>query len=71
MNAFTDRRTVLRGLGVITAGAAATVASFPAIAAAETPDPVFARIEALNAATAHLDEIRDTDDRCVRGGLPH
>jgi hypothetical protein len=35
---------------------------FPAVVTAETPDPVFARIEALSAATAHLDDTRDTDD---------
>jgi hypothetical protein len=33
MNAFTDRRTMLRGLGVLTAGAAASAAAIPAIAA--------------------------------------
>jgi Family of unknown function (DUF6328) len=57
VNAFTDRRAMLRGLGALTAGAAA-VAAMPAVATAETPDPVFARIEALNAATARIDEIR-------------
>jgi hypothetical protein len=61
MNALTDRRSMLCGLGALTAGAAAT-AAIPAVAAAETPDPVFAAIEVLNAATAHIDDIRDTDD---------
>jgi hypothetical protein len=60
MNAFTDRRTMLRGLGALTAGAAATVAAIPAAAA---PDPVFAAIGVLNAATAHIDNIRGTGDR--------
>jgi hypothetical protein len=62
MSASPDRRTMLRGLGVLTAGAAATVAAIPAIAATETPDPVFAVIEALTNATAHLDDLRDTGD---------
>jgi hypothetical protein len=61
MNATANRRGVL--LGALTAGAAATVATIPAIAAADPHDPVFARIEALNAATAHIDDIRDTGDR--------
>jgi hypothetical protein len=30
-----------------------------------TPDPVFARIEALNAATARIDEIRDIRDHAT------
>jgi hypothetical protein len=55
-----NRRRLL--LGALTAGAGAAVTAIPAMAAAETPDPVFARLEALNAATAHIDEIRDTDD---------
>jgi hypothetical protein len=53
MNAIPNRRGLL--LGAVTAGAAASVAAIPAIAAAETPDPIFARIEPLNAATAHID----------------
>jgi hypothetical protein len=61
MNAFTDRRTMLRG--VLSAGAAATVAAIPAVVAAEPADPVFARIKALNAATAHIDDLRDTGKR--------
>ena len=61
MNASTDRRSML--LSAITAGAAATVAAIPAMAAAETPDPVFAAIEVLSAATAHIDDLRDTGDR--------
>jgi hypothetical protein len=60
MNA-TDRRTMLRG--VLSAGAAATVAAIPAVATAETPDPVFACIETLKAATARIDDLRDTGDR--------
>jgi hypothetical protein len=63
MNAIPNRRGLL--LGAVTAGAAASVAAIPAIAAAETPDPIFARIEALNAATAHIDEIRDTYDHAA------
>lgn len=55
---------MMRGVptSALTAGAADTVAAIPAVAAAETPDPVFAAIEALNVATAHIDDIRDTDD---------
>ncbi len=60
-SAATNRRRLL--LGALTAGAAATVAAIPAMAATEQPDPVLARIEALNAATAHFDDIRDTGDR--------
>jgi hypothetical protein len=56
---------MLRGLGVLSAGAATSVAAIPVIAAAETPDPVFARIEALNAATAHIDDIRNTYDHAA------
>jgi hypothetical protein len=52
MNAFTDRRSLLRG--ALSAGAAATVAAMPAIVAAETSDPVFALIEAHKAAWARL-----------------
>jgi predicted lipid-binding transport protein (Tim44 family) len=63
MNAIPNRRGLL--LGAVTAGAAASVAAIPAIAAAETPDPIFARIEPLNAATAHIDEIRDTYDHAA------
>jgi hypothetical protein len=65
MNAFTDRRAMLRGLGVLSAGAAASMTAIPAMAAVETPDPVFAAIEALNAATAHIDEIRDISDHAI------
>jgi hypothetical protein len=63
MNAFTDRRSML--LGTITAGAAATVAAIPAMAAAELADDVFAALEAHKAAWARLDgldEIADLDD---------
>jgi hypothetical protein len=60
VNAFTNRRTMLRGAltSALTAGAAASVAAVPAMAAAEPPDPVFACIEVLEAATAHLDDLR-------------
>jgi hypothetical protein len=58
MNAFTDRRSML--LGTLTASAAATMAAIPA--AAVEVDPVFAAIKALNAATAHIDDIRDGGD---------
>jgi hypothetical protein len=58
MNAIPNHCGLL--LSALTAGAAATGAAIPA---AETPDLVFARIEALNAATAHIDDIRDTGDR--------
>jgi hypothetical protein len=61
MTTTPNRRRLL--LGALTAGAAATVAAIPAVVAGETPDPVFATIEALNAATAHIDKIRDTGDR--------
>ncbi len=52
MNAFTDRRSILRG--ALTAGAAATVAAIPAIAVAEPPDPVFGLVEAHKVAWARL-----------------
>jgi hypothetical protein len=65
-----NRRRLL--VGALAAGAAATVASIPAVAAAETPDPVFARIEALNAATAPIRRYPGyRQPRRVRGGLPH
>jgi ABC-type transport system substrate-binding protein len=54
MNAFPNRRGLL--LGALTAGAAATVAAMPAMAAAETPDPVFALLEAHKAAWARFEE---------------
>jgi hypothetical protein len=61
MNAFTDRRAMLRG--ALTAGAAATVAAMPSIAAASTPDPVLGLVEAHKSAWARLLEIEDqTDD---------
>jgi hypothetical protein len=61
MNAFTDRRAMLRG--ALTAGAAATVAAMPAIAAASTPDPVLGLVEAHKSAWSRLLEIEDqTDD---------
>jgi hypothetical protein len=49
-------------MNAFTASVAAPVTAIPAMAAAETPDPVFAAIEALNAATAHIDDIRDDGD---------
>jgi hypothetical protein len=55
MNAFTDRRSLLRG--------ALTVAAIPAIAAAEQPDPVLSLLEAHKAAWARLLRIENqTDD---------
>ena len=65
MNAFTDRRTMLRGLGALTAGAVATVAAIPAIAAAKQPDPIFGVIDALKAAEARIDEIRGIGDHAA------
>jgi hypothetical protein len=59
MNAFTDRRTMLCGLGVLTAGATASVAAIPAIAAAAPPDPVLGLVEAHKAAWARLLETED------------
>jgi hypothetical protein len=59
MNATTDRRRLL--LGALTAGAAATVAAIPAVAAAETPDAVFALLEAHKAAWARFEEIDGSD----------
>jgi hypothetical protein len=64
MNAFTDRRSILRG--ALSAGAAATVAAMPAIVAAETSDPVFALIEAHKAAFRHYlaleEHLGDSED---------
>jgi hypothetical protein len=60
MNAFTDRRSILRG--ALTVGAAATVAAIPAITSAAEADPVFALLEAHKAAWARFDEITDFDD---------
>jgi hypothetical protein len=61
MNAFPSRRGLL--LGALTAGAAATVASIPTIAAAEPPDPVLGLLQAHKAAWARLLEFEDqTDD---------
>jgi hypothetical protein len=61
MNATTDRRSMLRGAFI--AGAAATAAIVLAMAAAQCPDPIFGLIEALKAATAHIDHIRGTGNR--------
>ena len=47
--------------GALTAGAAASVAAIPAIAAASEPDPVLALIEAYKAAWVRLIEL---DDDC-------
>jgi hypothetical protein len=60
MNAMTDRRSMLRG--ALTAGAATTVAIVPAMAAAECPDPIFGAIEALKAAQARIDGLRNMGD---------
>jgi hypothetical protein len=61
MNAFTDRRSILRG--ALTAGAAATVAALPAMAATEPPDSVFALLQVHKAAWARLLETESrTDD---------
>jgi hypothetical protein len=62
MNAFTDRRTMLRGLGALTAGAAASVAGIPAMAAPSEADPIFGRIDALKTAEARIDDLRDEGD---------
>jgi hypothetical protein len=61
MNAFTDRRSMLRG--ALTAGAATTVAFVPAIAASDAADPIFGRIESLKTAEARIDALRDIDAR--------
>jgi hypothetical protein len=43
--------------------AAATVAFVPAIAASNSPDPIFGRIDALKTAEARIDALRDIDAR--------
>ena len=63
MSAIPNRRGLL--LGAITAGAAVTVAAIPAIAAAKQPDPVFGVIDALQAAEACIEEIRDIGDHAA------
>jgi hypothetical protein len=63
MNAIPNRRGLL--LGALTAGAAASVAAIPAIAAVDAPDPVFGRIDALKTAEARLDAIRDIGDHAT------
>ena len=63
MNAIPNRRGLL--LGALTAGAAASVAAVQAIGAAQTPDPVFGVIEALKAAEARIEEIRDIGDHAA------
>jgi hypothetical protein len=59
MNAISNRRGLL--LGAFTAGAAATVAAIPAIAAAETPDPVFGLVEAHKANWTRFMELDGSD----------
>jgi hypothetical protein len=56
---FTDRRSMLRG--ALTAGAAATVAGIPAMAARAEADPVFALLEAHRAAWARFEELDGSD----------
>jgi hypothetical protein len=56
MNAIPNRRGLL--LGAITVGAAASVAVIPAIAAAETPDPILGLVEAHKAAWARSSSLR-------------
>jgi hypothetical protein len=67
MTVISSRRTVL--FGAVTAGAAASVAALAAIAAAGTPDPVFALLEAHKAAWAHLleTEARTNDHEPLEG----
>jgi hypothetical protein len=61
MNATPNRRGLL--LGALTAGAAASVAAIPKIAAAEPPDQVLALVEAHRVAWARLLDLEDqTDD---------
>jgi hypothetical protein len=60
MNAIPNRRGLL--LGALTAGAAASVAAIPAMAAADCPDPIFGAIEALKTAEARIDNLRDMGD---------
>jgi hypothetical protein len=59
--AFTNRRSML--LSALTAGAAASVAAIPAIAATYPPDPVFGLVEAHKLAWARL---LATEDRTKR-----
>jgi hypothetical protein len=54
MICLTDRRTMLRGLGTLTVGAAASVSAIPPIAAAHPPDPSLGLVEAHAAAWARL-----------------
>jgi hypothetical protein len=64
MNALPNRRGLL--LGAITAGAAASLAAIPAIAAAEPADPVFGLVEAHKAAYRHYlaleEQLGDSED---------
>jgi len=60
MNAFTDRRSMLRV--ALTASAAAAVAFVPAVAASHAPDLISGRIDALKTAEARIDALRDIDD---------
>jgi hypothetical protein len=65
VSASTNRRSLLRGVlsGALTAGAGASVAAIPVLAAAEGPDPIFGVIEARKAAEHRIDELRDMGDR--------
>jgi hypothetical protein len=55
VNATPDRRGLL--LGALTAGAAATVVAVPDVAAAETPDAVFALLEVHRTALGRFEEL--------------
>jgi hypothetical protein len=59
MNAIPNRRGLL--LGALTAGAAASVAAMPSIAAASTPDPVLGLVEAHKVAWARFEELDGSD----------
>jgi hypothetical protein len=59
MNTIPNRRGLL--LGALTAGAAASVTAIPAVAAAETPDAVFALLEAHRAAWARFEKQDGSD----------
>ncbi len=59
MTAVPNRRGLL--LSALTLGTAATVAAAPSIAAAQTPDPVFALLEAHKVAWARFEEQDGSD----------
>jgi hypothetical protein len=61
MNAFTDRRSML--LGALTAGVAATVVANPAVTAAETPDAIFALVEAHKVAWERFMKLDGSDHK--------